>query len=118
MLAIKGAIVSIDAMGAQKAIAAKIVEQEADYVLALKGNQSALHDDVKSFLEDAEPAKACAVHKTTDAGHGRIAQPECRAIDWLKERRPDRQNLRGIAASRQSASTRKPGKLPSQRASI
>src|SRR5580704_4310109 len=101
MLAIKGAIVSIDAMGAQKAIAAKIVEQEADYVLALKGNQSALHDDVKSFLEDAEPAKACAVHKTTDAGHGRIAQPECRAtdaIDWLRERRPDRQNLRGIAA--------------------
>ena len=67
MLAIKGAIVSIDAMGAQKAIAAKIVEQEADYVLALKGNQSALHDDVKSFLEDAEPAKACAVHKTTHA---------------------------------------------------
>ncbi len=101
MLAIKGTIVSIDAMGTQKAIAAKIVEQEADYVLALKGNQSTLHDDVKSFLEDAELAKACAVHKTTDAGHGRIEQRECRAtdaIDWLKERHPDWQDLRGIAA--------------------
>jgi len=86
MLAIKGTIVSIDAMGTQKAIAAKIVEQEADYVLALKGNQSTLHDDVKSFLEDAELAKTCAVHKTTDAGHGRIEERECRAtdaIDWL-----------------------------------
>ena len=61
----------------RQAIAAKIVAQEADYVLALKGNQSALHVDVKRFFEDAELAKACAVHKTTDAGHGRIEQREC-----------------------------------------
>lgn len=70
MLAIKGTIVSIDAMGTQKAIAAKIVEQEADYVLALKGNQSTLHDDVKSFLEDAELAKTCAVTKQPMRGMG------------------------------------------------
>jgi hypothetical protein len=50
MLAIKGAIVSIDAMGTQKTIAAKIVEQEADYILALKGNQSSLHDNVSRFF--------------------------------------------------------------------
>ena len=56
---------------------------------------------MKRFFEDAELAKACAVHKTTDAGHGRIEERECRAtdaIDWLKERHPDWQGLRGIAA--------------------
>ncbi|MGH7784642.1 MAG: ISAs1 family transposase [Candidatus Binatia bacterium] len=101
MLAIKGAIVSIDAMGTQKAIAAKIVEHEADYVLALKGNQSALHDDVKRFFADAELAANCVLHKTTDTGHGRIEERTCRAtdaIDWLKELHPEWQNLRSIAA--------------------
>ncbi|MGH6842241.1 MAG: ISAs1 family transposase [Methylocella sp.] len=48
MLALNGAIVSIDAMGRQKAIAAKIAAQGADYVLALKGNQSTLRDDVRA----------------------------------------------------------------------
>jgi predicted transposase YbfD/YdcC len=101
MLAIKGAIVSIDAMGTQKAVAAKIMEREADYILALKGNQSALHDDVRRFFEDAELAKTCAVHATTDTGHGRIEERISRAtedIDWLRERHPDWKNLRAIAA--------------------
>lgn len=101
MLAVKGAIISIDAMGTQKAIAAKIVDQQADYVLALKGNQGSLHDDVKSFFEDLELAKQCAVHSTTDAGHGRIETRTClatNAVDWLKERHPDWQNLTSIAA--------------------
>lgn len=101
MLALDGAIVSIDAMGTQKAIAAKIAAQEADYVLALKRNQSTLHDDVKIFFEDAELAKTCAVHKTASAGHGRIEERECRAAEatgWLKERHPGWQKLRGIAA--------------------
>jgi predicted transposase YbfD/YdcC len=101
MLASKGAIVSIDAMGTQKAIVAKITEKEADYVLALKGNQSALHDDVKRFFGDAELARSCDLHKTTDAGHGRIEERTCRAtevIGWLKERHPHWQNMRSTAA--------------------
>lgn len=101
MLAIKGAIISIDAMGTQKAIAAKIVEQDADYVLALKGNQSTLHDDVKRFFADAALAKTCAVHATTDTGHGRIEERTSyatEAIGWLKELHPDWLNLRSIAA--------------------
>jgi predicted transposase YbfD/YdcC len=101
MLAIKGAIISIDAIGTQKAIATQIVDREADYVLALKGNQSTLHEDVKQFFEDVELAKTCATHKTTDGGHGRIEERECRAtddIDWLKERHPEWKNLRSIAA--------------------
>src|SRR3954454_23340543 len=48
---IRGAIITIDAMGAQKAIAAQIVEQEADFVLALKGNQETLHDSVIDYID-------------------------------------------------------------------
>ena len=48
---IKGAIITIDAMGTQKAIAAQIVEQEADYVLALKGNQETLHNAVIEHIK-------------------------------------------------------------------
>lgn len=49
MLTIEGAVVTVNAMGCQCAIAQKIIDKKADYVLALKGNQSSLHDDVKLF---------------------------------------------------------------------
>jgi predicted transposase YbfD/YdcC len=70
---IKGAIITIDAMGTQKAIAAQIIEGEADYVLALKGNQDTLHqaviDHVNEKLDgDHEDARE---HVTTETGHGR-----------------------------------------------
>lgn len=113
MPAINGAIVSIDAIGTRKAIAAKIVAQEAGCVLALKGNRSAPRDDVKRFLEDAELAKTCAVHKTTGAGHGRIEEPECRAADAIEEpeeRHPDRPGLRGIAAITAKRGAKKRGR--------
>src|SRR5207244_7142419 len=48
---IKGAIITIDAMGAQKAIAERIVDGGADYVLALKGNQETLHNAVIAYLD-------------------------------------------------------------------
>src|SRR5439155_18722368 len=47
MLAIEGAIVTIDAMGCQRDIAQKIIDKKADYVLALKGNQGSLREDVE-----------------------------------------------------------------------
>jgi hypothetical protein len=47
MLAIEGAVVTIDAMGCQRDIAQKIIDKKADYILALKGNQGTLQDDVK-----------------------------------------------------------------------
>nr|WP_273542020.1 ISAs1 family transposase [Pseudoalteromonas citrea] len=50
-LDIKGAVVTIDAMGCQKAIAANIIKKEADYVLALKGNQGRLHTAIKDFFD-------------------------------------------------------------------
>ena len=53
-LAIKGCIISIDAMGCQKDIAQQIIKQKDDYLLALKGNQGNLHEEVKSFLTTAK----------------------------------------------------------------
>ncbi len=72
---IQGAIITIDAMGTQKAIAKQIVEGEADYVLALKGNQETLHQAVIDHIEDQRrdhfvTAKARR-HQRTEIGHGR-----------------------------------------------
>ena len=70
---IKGAIVTIDAMGTQKAIAAQIIDGEADYVLALKGNQETLHQAVIAHIDeqlDGDLEEACE-HVTTEKGHGR-----------------------------------------------
>jgi predicted transposase YbfD/YdcC len=53
VLELSGCIVTIDAMGCQKKIAKEIIEADADYVLALKGNQETVHQEVKSFLDAA-----------------------------------------------------------------
>jgi predicted transposase YbfD/YdcC len=50
LLTIEGAIVTIDAMGCQREIAQKIIDKKADYILALKGNQGSLRDDVELFV--------------------------------------------------------------------
>jgi len=72
---IKGTIITIDAMGTQKAIAEQIIDSGADYVLALKGNQETLHQAVIDHIDeqitndfaDAEARR----HSTTEKGHGR-----------------------------------------------
>ena len=72
---IKGAIITIDAMGTQKAIAAQIVDQEADYLLALKGNQETLHNEVIEYIDrhSENDFADIAVRRltTTDYAHGR-----------------------------------------------
>ena len=65
LLPLKGCIVTADALNCQRAIAAKVVEQKADYVLALKGNQRCLHDGARRFLAGRRRA-ACATHRTVD----------------------------------------------------
>jgi predicted transposase YbfD/YdcC len=50
LLELKGCIITIDAMGCQRAIAQQIIKQKGDYVLGLKGNQSKLHEAVEDFL--------------------------------------------------------------------
>jgi predicted transposase YbfD/YdcC len=54
MMAIEGAIVTIDAMGCQRDIARKIIDKKADYVLALKANQGTLREDVEVFMAEQE----------------------------------------------------------------
>src|SRR5205085_10552903 len=51
MMAIEGAVVTIDAMGCQRGIATKIIEKKADYIVALKGNQGTLREDVAVFID-------------------------------------------------------------------
>jgi hypothetical protein len=72
---IQGAIVTIDAMGTQKAIAEQIIEQKADYVLALKGNQEKLHqaviDHIDRQLETDFAGSDMRRLTTTEKGHGR-----------------------------------------------
>ena len=71
---IKGAIVTIDAMGAQKVIAKQIIDGEADYVLALKGNQETLHQAVIDSINDQIANDFANVnarrHQTRETGHG------------------------------------------------
>jgi predicted transposase YbfD/YdcC len=70
---IKGAIITIDAMGAQKAIAAEIIDGGADYVLALKGNQETLHQAVIDYIDEQLEGdlQGAQEHVTTEKGHGR-----------------------------------------------
>lgn len=85
-LELAGCIVTVDAMGCQKKIAREVVEADADYVLALKGNQETVHAEVKSYLDDAiarqahrSPSKAPAGFvpeldylETVEKDHGRL----------------------------------------------
>jgi predicted transposase YbfD/YdcC len=87
LLALDGATVTIDALGCQTAIARQIVEQGADYVLALKDNHEHLHDRVRLAFLDVAPAAGTtlpladvAPHTTIEKDHGRIERRRCRAI--------------------------------------
>jgi predicted transposase YbfD/YdcC len=92
LLDLVGSIVTIDAMGCQKEIAKKIREKEADYILALKGNQHSLHDDVKFFMEteiQKGSSKIDDFYEDVDKGHGRVEIRKCYVssqINWLSDR--------------------------------
>lgn len=92
MLAIEGAIVTIDAMGCQREIAQKILDKQADYVLALKGNQTRLHADIKLFVTEQKARNfyktRVSQHRSLDADHGRIETRNYTVIHdvaWLQE---------------------------------
>jgi predicted transposase YbfD/YdcC len=72
---LEGAIITIDAMGTQKAIAQQIIDGEADYVLALKGNQETLHQAVLDHIAEQGATDFAGVkaqrHVTEEKGHGR-----------------------------------------------
>jgi len=85
-LDIRGCIVTLDAMGCQTAIAESIVVGGGDYLLALKGNQANLYEDVKLLFEDLESSHFTAYaydHAVpVDKGHGRIELRHCWTIDY------------------------------------
>jgi predicted transposase YbfD/YdcC len=76
LLDLEGCIVTIDAMGCQKEIAAAITEGGGDYVLALKGNHSVLHQDVITTFNEGMDTHfkwiSHQIHQTVEKGHGRI----------------------------------------------
>ena len=93
LLAIEGAIITIDAMGCQRAIARKIIEKKADYIFGLKGNQGSLREDVELLVSeqkardfaDSEISRA----ETIDADNGRIetrVTTVIRNVEWLRKR--------------------------------
>lgn len=83
MLLLEGAIVTIDAMGCQKAITKKITEAGADYVIALKSNQAKLYEDVKWLFETAanENDGVSESFASFDAQHGRYEDRHCTVIN-------------------------------------
>ena len=92
MIDIKDTIITIDAMGCQKKIADKIISKQADYILALKGNQGNLCDEVIDFFEKVkQPEFKQYIHqydKEIEKDHGRFETRECTTItklDWLLE---------------------------------
>ena len=109
LLALKGCIVTIDAMGCQRTIAQKIVEHGADYVLALKGNQPTLEQAVERFFVTGPEAEAhrtqSEYHEQTEQGHGRVEtrcawisadlEAELRAAEW-----PGLQSIGMVEATR------------------
>lgn len=96
LLAVKGCIITIDAMGCQKAIAKTIIDKEADYVLMVKDNQQELKEQVEKVF-GMNPRTEADV--TLDFGHGRIEQRTCQVIDNLTflDDKEDWQGLKSIA---------------------
>src|SRR5271169_6093960 len=87
MLSLEGSIVTVDALNCQREIARQVIDQKGDYVMALKGNQGTLHDDVRTFLDDPK-AKLSISASTVDADHGRIETRTAMIstdISWLQE---------------------------------
>ena len=104
VLELSGCIVTIDAMGCQKKIAREIIEADADYVLALKGNQEKVHEEVKSFLDAtlaekqkkrpqgavvAQDVQRLQEFETVEKDHGRIETRryyQSDALNWFADK--------------------------------
>lgn len=93
LLALKGAIVTIDAMGCQRSICQQVIDKESDYVIGLKGNQGSLREDVELFfdehLERDIGGQFVKSTQTIEADHGRIETRRCTVCSdtqWLIDR--------------------------------
>ncbi len=101
-LNIQGNIITTDAMGTQKEIVKKIRKKRADYVLALKGNQGTLHEDVNRYFEDDELLSKCTYTKKVEKARSGIEKREywqTEDIGWLSQKK-DWAGLKSIAMTR------------------
>ena len=112
MLEIEGAIVTIDAMGCQRDIAQKVLDKKADYLLALKGNQGSLRQDIELFVAEQKAVDfrdtSISRDQTVDGDHGRIETRNTTVIHdvaWLQKRH----NWPGLNAVVVVESTRETG---------
>ena len=112
---VKGATVSLDAMGCQKKIAQEIHFAGADYLLALKGNHGTLHAEVMALFEDpaaleygCSQGRVVAEHQSgAEKGHGRIEQRSIKVTDYLDWFEPDeRKHWLGLRSVVEVTSTR------------
>ena len=102
LVTLHGAVVTIDAIGCQRDIAAKIVANGGDYLLAVKDNQPTLHEDIKLLFDEAIQRDFEGMgydhYEKTEKGHGRIETRKVwvtRDVDWLRER-GDWKGLRSV----------------------
>lgn len=80
LLDLAGSLVTIDAMGTQKEIASGIIDAEADYLLALKGNQGNLKDEVTEAFDKFNAKESATIDKRIQVDHGRIEERICYAV--------------------------------------
>ena len=98
-LDLRGAIVTIDAMGCQYSIADQIVRGKGDFVLGLKGNQGTLCEDVVTWLDTLPSGTVTDNSDDVDKGHGRIEEREVRMssdVQWLRDRHPHWQSINSV----------------------
>ena len=110
MLALPGMVVTADAMHCQRQLSQQVLDQGSDYVLALKGNQESLNEDVRLFLDDPDTPVAQATQ--TNKGHGRIeirTASVSEDVAWLEERH----QWPGLAAVGKITATRQIGERTS-----
>jgi len=80
LLELEGSIVTIDAIGCQTEVVEVIMGQQADYIIAAKGNQGTLFKDIQTAFDSALPTQL-AYHKSIGKGHGRVEVRQCWALD-------------------------------------
>ena len=108
LLELKGRVVTADAMHAQRATAEAVTARGGDYVLALKGNQGRLHEDVRLYLDDPAQADKLQSCQQVDGDHGRIETRRatvCHEVAWLREHHdwPGLAAIGKIEATRETA---------------
>jgi predicted transposase YbfD/YdcC len=113
LMDIRGSVVTADALNCQKEIADQIIEQGGDYVLAVKGNQPSLHEDVRLFFEDSLSEGFEVAHRSCESddwGHGRVENRKCWVVSvdqlqWFKHAK-DWRGLKTIACAQSTRRTR------------